>query len=91
MSRLIDEQAAIDAICSACNMVSDYHKCDWYPENSKYQLCEEINSLRRLSSAVVKCKDCKYLWKSDDESLWCNRLTGTFKVEEEGYCSWGKI
>ena len=67
MSDLISRQAAIDAICSACGMVSDFHKCDWYSKDSKYQLCEEINSLRRLPSAqpeIIRCKDCK--WKDEN-------------------------
>lgn len=40
---------------------------------------------------VVRCKDCKYVWKADGyDNLWCNRLTGTFEVDREGFCSWAK-
>lgn len=44
----IDRQAAIDAICKACSIVGDYHKCDGYPETSTW--CEELVALRALPS-----------------------------------------
>ena len=40
---------AIDAICKACSMVEDYHKCDYYPETS-ILLCDELVALRALPS-----------------------------------------
>ena len=46
---LISRRAAIDAICKACSMVEDYHKCDGYPETSTW--CEELVALRALPSA----------------------------------------
>lgn len=39
--------------------------------------------------AVVRCKDCKYC-KVYDDIPWCDRLTGTFRVEEESFCSFGR-
>ena len=39
--------------------------------------------------AIVRCKDCKYC-KVYDDIPWCNRLTGTFRVEEESFCSFGR-
>ena len=38
---------------------------------------------------VVRCKDCKYC-KVYDDIPWCDRLTGTFRVEEESFCSFGR-
>ena len=49
MSDLISRQAAIDAICKACSMEEDYHKCDGYPETSTW--CDELVALRALPSA----------------------------------------
>ena len=46
---LILRKAAIDAICNACSMVEDYHKCDGYPETSTW--CDELVALRALPSA----------------------------------------
>ena len=41
---------------------------------------------------IVRCKDCRYVWNEDGwDNLWCNRLTGSFSVEKDGGCSWGKI
>lgn len=41
---------------------------------------------------IVRCKDCRYVWNKDGwDNLWCNRLTGSFSVEKDGGCSWGKI
>ena len=53
---LISRQAAIDAICKACSMEGDYHKCDGYPETSTW--CEELVALRALPSAQPEpCED----------------------------------
>ena len=43
----ISRQAAIEAICKACSMVEDFHKCDYYPETSAL-LCDELVALREL-------------------------------------------
>lgn len=45
----ISRRMAIDAICKACSMVEDYHKCDYYPETS-ILLCDELVALRALPS-----------------------------------------
>lgn len=49
MSDLIERQAAIEAICKACLITEDYHKCDGFPETSTW--CEELVALRALPSA----------------------------------------
>ena len=49
MDDLISRKEAIDAICKACSMEEDYHKCDGYPETSTW--CDELVALRALSSA----------------------------------------
>lgn len=40
---------AIDAICKACSMEEDYHKCNGYPETSTW--CDNLVALRALPSA----------------------------------------
>ena len=40
---------AIEAICKACSMEEDYHKCDGYPETSTW--CDNLVALRALPSA----------------------------------------
>ena len=97
----ISREAAIDAICSECGMVSDFHKCDWYSRNSQYQSCGEINSLRRLPSATPQpktghCKDCKYfeydsVARIDGIPLIvaheiCSKWGDGCKTREDGYC-----
>ena len=55
---LIDRQDAIDAICKACFLVGDYHKCYGYPETSAW--CDKLVALRALPVAqpdVQKMQD----------------------------------
>lgn len=49
MSDTIYRQDAIDAICKACSIDEDYHKCNGYPETSTW--CDELVALRALPSA----------------------------------------
>ena len=48
-NNLINRQEAIDAICKACSMEGDYHKCDGYPATSTW--CDELVALRAVPSA----------------------------------------
>ena len=69
MDDLIRRGDAIDAICKACSMEEDYHKCDGYPETSTW--CDYLGALRALPSAERKGK-----WTcSDDlyETAICSR------------------
>ena len=47
---------AIDAICKACSMETDYHKCDGYQEDSTW--CDYLVALRDLPSAQPE--SCEY-------------------------------
>lgn len=65
---LIRRRDAINAICKACSMEEDYHKCDGYPETSTW--CDELVALRALTSAesdIIRCKDCKHVQKVRSE------------------------
>ena len=48
-----------------------------------------LGIIEEKPEAVIRCKDCKYC-KSYDDIPWCNRLTGTFRVEDGSFCSFGK-
>lgn len=40
---------------------------------------------------IVRCEDCMYRWvDTDTGAIWCNRLTGTFRVTADSFCSFGK-
>ena len=62
MTDLISRQAAIDAICRACQYdKDDYTDCDDRAPSSTF--CDYMNALRHLPSAqpeIVRCKDCKH-------------------------------
>ena len=45
---------AIEAICKACSMEEDYHRCDGYPETSTW--CDSLVALRALPSAQPERK-----------------------------------
>ena len=78
---LISRQAAIDAICKACSMEGDYHKCDGYPETSTW--CDELVALRALPSAQPEyrldewCTDCK---EYDTEKHCCPRFNQVIRT-----------
>ena len=59
MRETIYRDDAIDAICKACSIVGDYHKCNGYPETSTW--CEELVALRALPSAEPERKKGKWL------------------------------
>ena len=58
------------------------------------EIADAVVEKLKLSSAqpeIIRCKDCIYAKTFDDNGIWCDRLTGTFKVEKEGFCKWAKI
>ena len=87
MDDLISRQDAIDAICKACSMDEDYHKCDGYPETSTW--CDELVALKSLPSAdvteAVRCKDCKHF---DGEKTWCHQ--DIYVPFDHFYCYYGE-
>ena len=70
MDDLISRQAAIDAICKACSMEEDYHKCDGYSETSTW--CDELVALRALPSAQSE--------KTDNDEFWRKRASNYHKM-----------
>ena len=89
MSDLIERQAAIDAICKACSMEGDYHKCDGYPETSTW--CDELVALRALPSAQSErtCVNCGRTannggWYADGRTR-CP-IEEHYALPKDGYC-----
>ena len=89
MSDLISRQAAIDAICKACSMEGDYHKCDGYPETSTW--CDELVALRALPSAQSErtCVNCGRTannggWYADGRTR-CP-IEEHYALPKDGYC-----
>lgn len=39
---------------------------------------------------IVRCRDCMYSKEYEDGGVWCERLTGAFRVDHDGFCKWGK-
>jgi len=40
---------------------------------------------------VVRCKDCKKMQKDEIfGGMWCNRMTGTYRVNADVFCSYGE-
>ena len=89
MDDLISRQAAIDAICKACSMEGDYHKCDGYPETSTW--CDELVALRALPSAQSErtCVNCGRTannggWYADGRTR-CP-IEEHYALPKDGYC-----
>lgn len=74
----ISRQAAID--------------CVSYDVEYSIECLEALPSV--MPQKVVRCKDCKYVWKEDGwDNLYCNRVkvSGSFAVERDGFCAWGEM
>lgn len=86
MDDLISRQAAID--------VCDYAIDLWHGQLGEGIVIAVKKKIEELPSAQpekVKCKKCRYVYYDKEfDNYWCNRMSDPFKVEEEGYCKWGK-
>lgn len=94
----ISRQAAIDAIVNLTNCTSVRDLYEYTQEHNLTDMWiggvnDAIDAVIAVPSiqpeAVIRCKDCKYC-KVYDDIPWCDRLTGTFRVKEESFCSFGK-
>ena len=91
---LISRQAAIDAICKACSMEEDYHKCDGYPETSTW--CDYLVALRALPSTqpdIIRCKECRYYeWMNNrvpaEQTWFCHNWNA--ETGKDDYCSYAE-
>lgn len=86
----ISRQAAIEAICKACSMEGDYHKCDGYPETSIW--CDYLVALRALPSVQPERKKGKWIQPCDITGFGrcsnCNALWNNSLIENRffRYC-----
>ena len=85
----INRQAAIESICSACSIESDYHKCEGYAENSDW--CDYIVALRKLPAAQseyepVKAEDFTKTISENTIYSFMDWLGEVFELmEEQGF------
>ena len=89
MSDYISRQAAIDAICRACNYdKDDFEDCSDRNPNSTF--CDSMSALRRVPSAdaveVIRCKDCKHKTVVEIGMVYCPRVIGSW-VEDNWFCA----
>lgn len=85
----VSRQAAIDRI----NKQREHLQPDIYPQDkigdAAYRICAEF--IERLPSAqpvIIRCKDCNYyFYDANFAKSWCNRMSGTFMVKPDSYCS----
>lgn len=87
MSDLIERQAAISLAGDLQIHDDEYHMHNQAINN----YCAEIIKLPSAKPEMVKCKKCRYVYYDEEfDNYWCNRMSGSFKVEADGYCKWGK-
>ena len=54
-------------------------------------LDKRITPLPSAQPEMVNCKKCRYVYYDKEfGNYWCNRMLGSFRVEADGYCKWGK-
>ena len=91
MSDLIERQAAIDAVEESRRL--NHHQDGKEACAHEYEHRHFLKILFDLPSAqqeIIHCKDCRFVWKSVEGSLWCDRLSGCFHVVENDFCSFAK-
>jgi hypothetical protein len=90
MTDLISRHDAIDAICKACSMEEDYHKCDGYTETSTW--CDYLVALRALPSARPEQHTCVNCGRTVNNGGWYADGGTRCPIEEhyalpkDGYC-----
>ena len=91
MSEYIDKKAVLDMVNSL------QYKDVLYPDAAVYN--HAIDEVRNLIAVfptaevaeVVRCKDCRYVFKEDEYSYWCNGFTSPMRlVTPYTFCSHGR-
>ena len=84
MPRYIDAEVALQSFCAECNHTIKCEDCD-----IKYHLETFVPTAD--VAEVVRCKDCRYVFKEDEYSYWCNGFTSPMRlVTPETFCSHGR-
>ena len=98
---LIERQAAIDVLSLGKEILSrvlddidvvgtDREKYSWGLKLIESNI-KDIEELPSAQPEMVKCKKCRYVYYDKEfVNYWCNRMSGSFKVEADGYCKWEK-
>ena len=60
------------------------HPLEWAVSQSRIDRMPTIDAVK-----VVRCQDCIYSKEYEDNGIWCERLTGVFRVDHDGFCKWG--
>ena len=88
-SSIILRQDAIDAIQTYCTGCENYN-------HTLCRTCEYAKAVKCVQMVkpydrIVRCGECVYVWHDPDnyDIVWCNRLTGTFKMSPTDFCSKG--
>lgn len=84
MPRYINAEEALQSFCAECNHTIKCEDCD-----IKYHLETFVPTAD--VEEVVRCKDCKYVFKEDEYSYWCNGFTSPMRlVTPKTFCSHGR-
>lgn len=91
MADLIDRQAAMEAVCKCTN----YFIGNLPTMINKDDACKALSKLPSVGAVeVVRCKDCKYQDKGENESESWNvckyRPWLYFSIDDDDYCSCGE-
>ena len=85
----INRQTAIDTLMD----LNADHRVSW--KDAVIDMLDDLPSVQPEPCddfvKVVRCKKCRYVHCDKEfDNYWCNRMSGTFMVEAEGFCKWGR-
>lgn len=88
-----------DVLTAIGNMLKEMGSKEVTINDSGYDLSEFCDKLYKnayeqgkadAGAEIIHCRECKHSKEYDDGGIWCERLTGVFKVDHDGFCKWGK-
>ena len=91
MSRYIEKEKVISAVCFGCNQQFSDEPC----EPSECSIRQAINSIPTADVVeVVRCLDCQWCeqveGKNNVWSCYCRRFRHSREVDVRDYCSYGE-
>lgn len=70
--------------------IDDDRNC-YIGEDGEYEKWNIDPDILNEAKEIIFCKNCIYHYDvKEDDSIWCDRLTGTFKVKHDSFCSFGR-
>ena len=90
--RLIDADAAVDAIADAAKKYDGYDSCQNKIIQGFMEAQDALASVPTVDAVeVVRCKDCKYFRKGKPFSHECKKVGGgMFYPNPNDFCSYGE-